>query len=199
MFFKSLKNNKTEKWLIAGLGNPGSEYRGTRHNCGFEALDILAEKLGADVSKKKFEALTGSGKIGETEVILMKPQTYMNLSGNAVQKAAAWHKIPPQRIIIIYDDIDLNPGALRVREKGSAGSHNGMKSIVHMLGNQEFPRVRIGIGKQPQFMNLADYVLGHFSKEEQEKMAAAYEKAAEAALSIVQQGCTKTMSIYNKG
>ena len=199
MFFKLNKNNKTEKWLIAGLGNPGSEYQGTRHNCGFAALDIIAEKLGTETSKKKFKALVGSCKKDEKKIILMKPQTFMNLSGEAIQEAANWHKISPARIIVIYDDIDLNPGAIRVREKGSAGSHNGMKSVVKMLSNQEFPRVRIGIGKQPPFMDLADYVLGRIPKEEQPLMNEAFEKAADAALSIIEKGCTKTMSIFNKG
>ena len=199
MFFKSNKNNKTEKWLIAGLGNPGKEYAGTRHNCGYRALDLIAEKYGVTVNKKRFQGLTGSVKEGGRELILLKPLTFMNLSGASIERAASWHKIPADRIIVIYDDIDLNPGAIRVREKGSAGSHNGMKSVINMLRTNEFPRVRIGIGKQPPEMDLKDFVLSNFSKEENEQMTDAFKKAAEAAVSIVQQGCEKTMSIFNKG
>ena len=199
MFFKSNKNNKTEKWLIAGLGNPGKEYAGTRHNCGYRALDLIAEKYGVTVNKKRIQGLTGSVKEGGRELILLKPLTLMNLSGASIERAASWHKIPANRIIVIYDDIDLNPGAIRVREKGSAGSHNGMKSVINMLRTNEFPRVRIGIGKQPPEMDLKDFVLSNFSKEENEQMTEAFKKAAEAAVSIVQQGCEKTMSIFNKG
>ena len=199
MFFKSNKNNKTEKWLIAGLGNPGKEYAGTRHNCGYRALDLIAEKYGVTVNKKRFQGLTGSVKEGGRELVLLKPLTFMNLSGASIERAASWHKIPADRIIVIYDDIDLNPGAIRVREKGSAGSHNGMKSVINMLRTNEFPRVRIGIGKQPPEMDLKDFVLSNFSKEENEQMTDAFKKAAEAAVSIVQQGCEKTMSIFNKG
>ncbi|MBQ2250106.1 MAG: aminoacyl-tRNA hydrolase, partial [Lachnospiraceae bacterium] len=144
-------------FLIAGLGNPGKEYETTRHNAGFMVIDALADKLGADVSEKKHKGLCGKAVIGGQKCILLKPQTYMNSSGESIRAAADYFKIAPEDIIIIYDDISLAPGQLRVRAKGSAGGHNGIKSIIAHLGTQEFPRVRVGVGEKPSRMDLADY------------------------------------------
>ena len=156
--------------LIAGLGNPGKEYENTRHNAGFLVLDTLAQKLGADLSERKHRALCGKAVIGGQKVILLKPQTYMNSSGESIRAAADYYKVPPEDILVVYDDISLAPGQLRIRAKGSAGGHNGIKSIIAHLGTQEFPRVKVGIGEKPPRMDLADYVLGHFSSGEKKIM-----------------------------
>lgn len=183
--------------IIAGLGNPGKEYENTRHNAGFMTIDALAEKLGADVSERKHRAFCGKAVIGGEKVILMKPQTYMNSSGESIRAAADYFKVPPEDILVIYDDISLAPGQLRVRAKGSAGGHNGIKSIIAHLGTQEFPRVRVGVGEKPPRMDLADYVLGHFSKGEREIMEEAVKEAAEAACEVVLKGIDQAMNDHN--
>ena len=157
-------------FIIAGLGNPTREYEGTRHNAGFMVMDALADKLGTDISEKKHKALCGRGVIGGEKVILLKPQTYMNSSGESIRAAADYYKVDPEDILVVYDDISLAPGQLRIRAKGSAGGHNGIKSIIAHLGTQEFPRVKVGVGEKPPRMDLADYVLGHFSAEEKKIM-----------------------------
>ena len=155
------------EYLIVGLGNPGAKYNGTRHNTGFMALDALAEKLGARVERLQFKALTGDAVIGEKRVLLMKPGTFMNLSGQAVQEAAAYHKVPMDRVLVLMDDISLPVGALRIRKKGSAGGHNGLKNIIYLTGRDDFPRVKIGVGEKPHpDYDLADWVLGKFSPED---------------------------------
>ena len=169
--------------IIAGLGNPGKEYENTRHNAGFMVMDALAEKIGADISEKKHKALCGKGVIGGEKVILMKPQTYMNSSGESIRAAA---------------DISLAPGQLRIRAKGSAGGHNGIKSIIAHLGTQEFPRVKVGVGEKPSRMDLADYVLGHFSKEEQATMDDTVKEAADAVCEIVNVGIAQAMNDHNR-
>ena len=184
--------------LIAGLGNPGKEYENTRHNAGFLVLDTLAQKLGADLSERKHRALCGKAVIGGQKVILLKPQTYMNSSGESIRAAADYYKVPPEDILVVYDDISLAPGQLRIRAKGSAGGHNGMKNIIAHLGTQEYPRVRVGIGDKPRGMDLADYVLSRFSKGEQEKMEQAFAEAAEAAAMIAGQGLDKAMNHFNQ-
>ena len=151
-------------YLIAGLGNPGKQYENTRHNAGFMALDALADQLGTSIEEKKHKALCGKGLIGGEKVILLKPQTFMNLSGESIRAAADFYKVDPDHIIVIYDDISLEPGQLRIRKKGSAGGHNGIKSIIAHLGTQEFPRIKVGVGAKPDRMDLADYVLGHFPR-----------------------------------
>lgn len=185
-------------YLIAGLGNPTREYEKTRHNVGFEAIDILADKAGTTVTDKKHKALYGKGYIGGQKVILAKPQTYMNLSGESIREIADFYKIEPENIIILCDDINLSEGQLRIRLKGSAGGHNGLKNIISHLGTQEFPRIRIGVGEKPRGMDLADYVLGRFPKEQQAVMEEAYRDAAEAACMMIEDGADAAMNHYNR-
>lgn len=197
MFFK--KSTDNDRWIIVGLGNIGSQYDNTRHNCGFEVVDILASEYGIDVSKKKFQGTIGEGKIQGEKVVLVKPSTYMNLSGECLSKVMSWYKVSSEKVIVIYDDIDIDTGTVRVRAKGRAGSHNGMKSVIQHLGTIEFPRVRLGIGKNPSFMDLAQYVLGHFTAEESEKIIEGRKKAKEAVVSIITKGCDFTMNKFNCG
>lgn len=197
MFFR--KSTDNDRWVIVGLGNIGSQYDNTRHNCGFAVVDILASKYGIDVSKNKFQGTIGEGKIEGEKVVLVKPSTYMNLSGECVSKVMSWYKATPDKMIVIYDDIDIETGAVRVRAKGRAGSHNGMKSVIQYMGTIDFPRVRLGIGKQPSFMDLAQYVLGHFTGEEMDKMVPGRDRAAEAVVSLVTKGCDFTMNKFNCG
>lgn len=185
-------------YLIAGLGNPTREYEKTRHNVGFEAIDILADKAGTTVTEKKHKALYGKGYIGGQKVVLAKPQTYMNLSGESIREIADFYKIEPENIIILCDDINLSEGQLRIRLKGSAGGHNGLKNIISHLGTQEFPRIRIGVGEKPRGMDLADYVLGRFPKEQQAVMEEAYRDAAEAACMMIEDGADAAMNHYNR-
>lgn len=185
-------------YLIAGLGNPTREYEKTRHNVGFEAIDILADKARTTVTEKKHKALYGKGYIGGQKVILAKPQTYMNLSGESIREIADFYKIEPENIIILCDDINLSEGQLRIRLKGSAGGHNGLKNIISHLGTQEFPRIRIGVGEKPRGMDLADYVLGRFPKEQQAAMEEAYRDAAEAACMMIEDGADAAMNHYNR-
>lgn len=184
--------------LIAGLGNPGKEYENTRHNAGFLVLDTLAQKLGTDLSERKHRALCGKAVIGGQKVILLKPQTYMNSSGESIRAAADYYKVPPEDILVVYDDISLAPGQLRIRAKGSAGGHNGIKSIIAHLGTQEFPRVKVGIGEKPPRMDLADYVLGHFSSGEKKIMEEAAKEAADAICEIVNVGIEQAMNDHNR-
>lgn len=184
--------------LIAGLGNPGKEYENTRHNAGFLVLDTLAQKLGADLSERKHRALCGKAVIGGQKVILLKPQTYMNSSGESIRAAADYYKVPPEDILVVYDDISLAPGQLRIRAKGSAGGHNGIKSIIAHLGTQEFPRVKVGIGEKPPRMDLADYVLGHFSSGEKKIMEEVAKEAADAICEIVNVGIEQAMNDHNR-
>ena len=187
-----------QNWLIVGLGNPGSEYAKTRHNCGFRALDILAQKLGCRVDKGKFQGLYNQITYGDKKLYLLKPQTYMNLSGQSVKQLAAFFHIPPQQIIVMYDDISLDPGRLRIRADGSAGGHNGIKSIISCIGSQDFPRVKIGVGAKPHpDYDLANWVLSTFSAAEEKDLASALERAADAALSIVDRGVPETANRYN--
>lgn len=185
-------------YLIAGLGNPGREYENTRHNAGFASIDRLAEKNHISIDMKKFQALCGTGYIGGQKVLLLKPQTYMNLSGESLRAACDFFKIDPeQELIVIYDDISLAPGQLRIRAKGSAGGHNGIKSIISHLGTQVFLRVKVGVGEKPQGWDLADYVLGHFSKEEQQVMQESFDRAADAAVALLSEEVQQVMNEYN--
>lgn len=197
MFFKKKANR--EKWIIAGLGNIGPEYAHTRHNCGFDVIDILAARYSIDVSKKKFRGRIGEGVIEGREVVLVKPETFMNLSGECIGKVMDWYKQDESRLIVIYDDIDIAPGTVRVRAKGSAGSHNGMKSVLQHTDTDEFVRIRIGIGKNPAYMDLAKYVLGHFTKEEGPVIQAGRQRGAEAVVSVLKVGCDRTMNAFNGG
>ena len=188
----------SETWLIVGLGNPGKEYETTRHNAGFRALDILAGKLGCRVDKLKYQGLYGQTTYQGKKLLLLKPQTYMNLSGRSILQLSAYFSIPPQRIIVLFDDISLPPGRLRVRGEGSAGGHNGIKSIIQELGSQEFPRVKIGVGAKPHpDFDLADWVLSHFTAQEDKALQPALERAAEAALAIIDHGIYETANRYN--
>lgn len=183
--------------LIAGLGNPGKEYENTRHNAGFRVLDAIAKECGVSCDTKKFKALITQTMIANEKVLLMKPQTYMNLSGEAVAEAMRFYQINASDILIIYDDMDLPVGKIRLREKGSAGGQNGMKNIIQHLHTQEFPRIRVGIGKDPR-IPVVDYVLGKLKKEEQEVFEAAVCCARDAALYSINHSFIDTMSAFNK-
>lgn len=185
-------------YLIAGLGNPELRFRGTRHNIGFDMLDVLCDKLGnLKLNDTKFNgAYTLTNWQGE-RLLLVKPLTYMNLSGQCLAPLAAYYKIPPEQVIVCYDDIALEPGRLRVRPGGSAGGHNGLKSIIASLGTENFPRVRIGVGARPEYMDLADYVLSRFSAQERPTVDSACEEAAEAVLKIISEGVEAAMNSYN--
>lgn len=185
-------------YIIAGLGNPTREYEKTRHNVGFEAIDILADKLGIKVTERKHRAFCGTGRIGYEKVLLAKPHTFMNLSGESIGAMADFYKVEPDHIIIICDDINLEEGRLRIRTKGSAGGHNGLKNIISHLGTQEFLRIRVGVGEKPKEMDLADYVLGRFPREQEEIMAQAYNDAAEAAVMMVADGADMAMNHFNR-
>ncbi len=187
-----------ESWLIVGLGNPGQEYARSRHNCGFRAMDILAEKLNCKIDKGKFQGLYGQTVYQGRKLLLLKPMTYMNLSGRSVLQLSAYFRIPPQRIIVLFDDISLPPGRLRVRANGSAGGHNGIKSIIAELGSQDFPRVKIGVGAKPDpDYDLADWVLSGFSASEEAVLKPALERAGDAALSILEHGVPETANRFN--
>ena len=187
-----------ETWLIVGLGNPGKEYERTRHNAGWLAIDRLAEKLGCKIDKGKFQGLYGQASYGGNKLYLLKPMTYMNLSGRSVVQLSAYYHIPPQNIIVLFDDISLEPGRLRIRADGSAGGHNGIKSIIAELGSQDFPRVKIGVGgKAHPDQNLADHVLSGFSASEEKALSSAFDRAADAALSIMDRGVPETANRYN--
>lgn len=187
-----------EVFVIAGLGNPGSRYENTRHNVGFEALDRISQSLGIPVHKIKFKGLMGEGKIDEKKVILIKPQTYMNLSGECIVEVMQFYKVPTQQLIVLYDDIDFEAGSFRIKPKGSAGSHNGMKSILYHLQTDSFPRVRIGIGKPLPYFDLADYVLSKFDIESRKRIDASLKLAADAVLAIIKNGMDQAMNQYNK-
>ena len=185
-------------YIIVGLGNPESKYNGTRHNIGFSAITALADANNISLDMKKHKALCGKGVIAGQKVLLAEPLTYMNLSGESVRELVDYYKVDPtDELIIIYDDINLAPGKLRIREKGSAGGHNGIKNIIAHLGTQEFPRIKVGVGDKPKGMDLADYVLGHFSKEDQAKMDEAFKDAADAAEMILDKGMDAAMNHYN--
>lgn len=183
--------------LIVGLGNPTAQYAKTRHNVGFEVIDVLSDQYNIALDIVKHKGIYGKGKIEGQTVILLKPMTYMNLSGESVVAVANYFKILPEDIIVIYDDINLDVGRLRIREKGSAGGHNGIKNIIAHLGTDVFPRIRVGVGMKPHRMDLADYVLSRFSKEEQEKMDCGYQNASKALALMVQDDIPKAMNGYN--
>lgn len=186
------------EWLVVGLGNPGDKYALTRHNAGFRALDAYCAKTGQKIDRLKFKALTGEGAFGGRRVLFMKPQTFMNLSGEAVLEAAAFYKIPPERIVVLFDDISLDVGRLRVRPKGSAGGQNGIKSIIARLGTDAFPRVKIGVGAKPHpDYDLADWVLSRMTDDEEKVFASALARAAEAAEDIVRNGAAHAAQSFN--
>lgn len=185
-------------FVIVGLGNPGKKYENTRHNAGFIAIDALAEKYGISISEKKHKALCGSGVIEGNKVILVKPETYMNLSGESVRSVMDFYKIDPEEdMLVIYDDISLAPGNIRIRKKGSAGGHNGIKSIIAHTGTQNFMRIKVGVGEKPSGWDLADYVLGHFSDEDNVKLKEAMPDIIQAATLMVQGDVDKAMNDFN--
>lgn len=184
-------------YLIAGLGNPSKTYEGTRHNVGFAMIDALADAFQIDVTTKKHKAIVGRGVIEGMKVILAKPQTYMNLSGESIREIADFYKIDPENMIIIYDDISLDVGRLRIRKKGSAGGHNGIKNIIAHLGTDVFPRIKVGIGEKPQGWDLADYVLSKYSKEEQQALREASDDVIGAVKLMVMDNIDAAMNQYN--
>ena len=187
-----------ETWLIVGLGNPGREYERSRHNCGFRAIDILADKLGCKIDRAKFQGLYGQTTYKGKKLMLLKPMTYMNLSGRSVLQLSAYFSIPPQKIIVLFDDISLEPGRLRIRPDGSAGGHNGIKSIIQELGSQTFPRVKIGVGAKPHpDYDLADWVLSSFSAQEEKALTVSLPNAADAALAIIDSGVPEAANRFN--
>ena len=185
-------------WLIVFLGNPGPRYEMTRHNAGFMAADAMAKEKNVNINKARFKALTATCDIGGESVLLMKPQTFMNLSGDAVAQATKFYKIPPERVIVVSDEISLPIGKLRIRTKGSAGGHNGLKNIIARLGTDAFPRIRIGVGAPPHpDYDMADWVLSSFKNQDAEDMLAAAERAAQAAQCYITQGAERAMNRFN--
>ena len=186
------------EYLIVGLGNPGRQYENTRHNAGFMTMDYLANQCHAQINRIKFKSLVGDAELGGKRVLLMKPQTFMNLSGQAVQEAMAFYKIPPERTIIIFDDISLPPGRLRIRKKGSDGGHNGIKNIIYLSGKDTFPRIKMGVGAKPRpDYNLADWVLSQFTEAEKKELYSAIEKAVSAVSLMVEGKTEEAMNRYN--
>ena len=185
-------------WLIVFLGNPGLKYEGTRHNAGFMAADAMAKEKNISINRARFKALTATVDIGGESVMLMKPQTFMNLSGEAVIQAVRFYKIPPEHVIVVSDEISLPIGKLRIRVKGSAGGHNGLKNIIAQLGTDAFPRIRIGVGAPPHpDYDMADWVLSSFSKAEQPELDRALGNARDAALCVITDGCEKAAASFN--
>ena len=204
-FFRRRKANKPsagagrakDTYVIVGLGNPGEEYAATRHNMGYRALDILAESTGIEVRKSKFHSVIGQGRLAGKKLVLVKPETYMNKSGIAARESAMYFDVPSENVIIIYDDVDIPLGAIRIRKAGGAGTHNGMKSVISELGTQEFPRIRIGVGAAGADEDLIERVIGKVPKEEQPLLDKAAADAAAAAEDIVRLGIEKAMSKHN--
>ena len=183
--------------IVVGLGNPGQEYSATRHNVGFMTVDTLAARWGITAWRNKFDALVAEHR-GEEPILLIKPQTYMNLSGYSVSAAVNWYKVASEDIIVIYDDLDLPTGKLRLRARGGPGGHRGMESLLVHLGTDEFPRVRVGIGRPPAYMETANYVTGRFSPEEQPLISEAIKQAADAVEAVIKDGVVKAANKYSK-
>lgn len=196
MFFRN--NTGGAEWLLVGLGNPGTQYENTRHNVGFLVADELAERQNAPIQRLKFKALTNLLTISGEKVLVMKPVTYMNLSGEAVRPAADFYKIPPDHILVVSDDTALAVGRLRIRKGGSAGGHNGLKSIIQHLGTDQFPRLRVGVGEKPHpDYDMADWVLGHFQGEDRKAIDAAVKRAADAIECLLKEGPDRAMNKFN--
>lgn len=185
--------------LVVGLGNPGDKYTFTRHNTGFMALDFIAEKCGVRVDRARFKSLCADARIGEHRVLLMKPQTFMNLSGEAVREAADFYKIPPENILVLFDDINFDVGVMRIRRSGSDGGHNGIKSIIYQLNSDAFPRVKIGVGKKPSpDYDLADYVLGTYSDADKKTLFSMFSRVYDGVELILSGQIDKAMNLYNR-
>lgn len=186
-------------YIIVGLGNPGREYQNTRHNIGFQVIDAIAEKNNISVKEKKYKALIGKGLVAGQKVLLVKPQTYMNLSGESVREVIDYYKIDEkEELIVISDDISLDVGQIRIRKKGSAGGHNGLKNIILHLGHDQFERIKMGVGEKPQGYDLADYVLGHFTQLEQKILQDSIARASQAVETIMTDGVDQAMNRYNQ-
>ena len=185
-------------WIIVGLGNPGIAYRKSRHNAGFNAIDALSQALHIRVAKRGLSGIYGEGLVNGERVVLVKPQTYMNLSGDCVQRVLHFFKTPPEHLIVMYDDIDLPVGALRIRASGSAGTHNGMRSVIGLLGRQDFPRLRVGVGSKPEGWALADWVLSHYqTAEERQTQFDAFLRAADTVIERMKNGVESAMRTAN--
>lgn len=199
MFRKSnVGGNSAIDYIIVGLGNPGREYENTRHNCGFDAVDKLAEDVGCQIKKLRFKSLTGECRIGSKKCLIMKPSTYMNLSGEAVVQAINFYKIDPSKVIVIFDDISLDAGKMRIRMKGSDGGHNGMKNIIYLTGSDMFPRIKLGVGKKPHpDYDLKDWVLGKFSTSDRKLIDEVLDKAVEAVKLMVEDKPSEAMQRFN--
>jgi PTH1 family peptidyl-tRNA hydrolase len=196
MFLK--KSSGSVDWLLVGLGNPGDKYENTRHNAGYMVVDEIGNRKNLPIQKLKYKALTSTTELGGQKVLVMKPVTYMNLSGEAVRQAADFYKIPAERILVISDDTALAIGKLRIRKNGSAGGHNGLKSIIQQLGTDQFPRLRVGVGEKPHpDYDLADWVLGHFTGQDKKDMDASVSRAADAVECLLSQGLDRAMNRYN--
>ena len=194
-----LFSSRPVSWLVVFLGNPGLRYEGTRHNAGFMTADALARKKNVSISRSRFRALTGTCTMGDETVMLMKPQTYMNLSGEAVGQAARFYKIPANHVLVVSDDISLPIGALRIRTKGSAGGHNGLKNIISVLGTEEFPRIRLGVGAPPHpDYEMMDWVLSAFKDQDAVDMAESVSRAADAVECFITKGPEKAMNLYSQ-
>lgn len=194
-----LFSSRAPTWLVVFLGNPGPRYEGTRHNAGFMAADAFARKHGISITRSRFQALTASCAIGDTQVLLMKPQTYMNLSGEAVGQAARFYKIPPERILVVSDEVALPVGGMRIRTGGSAGGHNGLKNIISVLGTEAFPRIRMGVGSPPRAdFDMVDWVLSVFHDQDAVDMADCALRAADAVECFIAKGPEKAMNLYSQ-
>lgn len=187
-----------ELWLVAGLGNPGRQYEKTWHNCGYLVLEVLSQRHQIALNRIRFKGLTGQGTIAGRKVILLQPTTYMNLSGESLREVMAFYKIPPQRTLVIYDDLDLPAGQIRMRPSGGAGTHNGMRSIIGQLGRQDFPRVRVGIGPLPENWELVSYVLSEIPQDQQKQMFETFGRAADAVEKTLQDGIEAAMNQANQ-
>ena len=196
LFFR--REKETDMFIIAGLGNPGKTYEGTKHNVGFQVIDKLAQDYTITVDKWKHKAFIGEGRIGQHKVMLVKPQTFMNLSGESIREILSYYKIPVSRLIVIYDDTSLPLSGVRIREKGSAGGHNGMKSIISQLGTDTFLRIKVGIGEKPNGWDLADYVLSKFQKEDLPLIEEGIGKAAKAVTLLLTEGIQEAMNQTNQ-
>lgn len=185
-------------WLIAGLGNPGRKYELNWHNCGYMVLDILARRHKINIDRIRFKGLLGQGRIAGEKCLMLKPSTYMNLSGEAIAEAMDYHKIPTARCLVIYDDVDIPAGQVRIREAGGSGTHNGMRSIIGRLGRDDFPRIRVGIGPKPEQWDIADYVLSDIPPARRELMQQILDNAADAAETILKDGLDRAMNIFNR-
>lgn len=184
-------------WLIVGIGNPGKQYETTRHNVGFQTVDVLSKKLGVPMRSRRFKTVHGNGVYAGNKVILAKPQTYVNLSGEAVRSLSRYYGVDPEHILVVVDDVYLELGSVRIRPSGSAGGHNGLKNIISQLGTDGFPRIRLGTGPQPEGMDLIEFVLRPMTSGERKIMKNVYEEAAEACLAVIKDGVARAMNLYN--